>query len=745
MLAGNPKIRSKEGCMKFQPLIPLVLFSLCGPLAAQEASVEPVIDTSESTLEPIVVESADPAPVAIPPRLSGRPVSPTTPPVVVTPTLEIMPVAAAPFSVDLISDQDIRQRFGRTIPEMLNETPGVFVQKTAHGQGSPFIRGFTGYRNLALIDGIRLNNSAFRDGPNQYWNTIDPYSIRSLELVKGQGSVLYGSDAIGGTINALTARPVYAESGFLNASRVYGRLSSAEESYTGRFETSVSETDKYGFLFGFTGKDYGDLRTGGQQDNPKTGYDEWDLDIKSEVFLNEDTRLTFLHQQIHLNDAWRTHSTIFGVPFRGSTIGDDQRRSLDQDRYLTYVQLEGTPGGAIDHYLFSVNHQRQSEEQFRLRSIADGRSEIQGFDVDTYGLLAQFSSDTDLGYLTYGASYYLDTVASFRNNFAANGAFTAASIQGPVPDNSRYHLADVFLQDKIELGDRLDLWLGGRATYAEAEIGRGENPLTGEPFSATDDWTSTVGSGRFVYDLSEDKTFSAFGGVSEGFRAPNLSDLSRLDLARSGELEMPSTGLKPEEFTSFEIGLRAERERTRASVAYYYTEIEGLIIGSRTGRIIDGAFEVTKLNSGDGYVHGFEFEAEQGLTDELTLFGWLSWQDGDLEAGGVREPISRLMPFTAEAGIRWTGLDGALRVELLAIGADRQDHLPLRDQLDTQRIPPGGTPGYVIGTLRGAWQVNDGLTLTAGLENFTDEAYRVHGSGINGAGRNFLFGAEWTF
>jgi len=48
------------------------------------------------------------------------------------------------------------------------------VQKTSQGQGSPFIRGFTGFRTLFLIDGIRLNNSAFRDGPNQYWNTVDP-------------------------------------------------------------------------------------------------------------------------------------------------------------------------------------------------------------------------------------------------------------------------------------------------------------------------------------------------------------------------------------------------------------------------------------------------------------------------------------------------------------------------------------------------------------------------------------------
>lgn len=78
------------------------------------------------------------------------------------------------------------QRQVRTTPESLRDLPGVMVQKTGHGQGSPYIRGFTGFRTLFLIDGIRLNNSTFRDGPNQYWNTVDPLSVGSLELVKGR-------------------------------------------------------------------------------------------------------------------------------------------------------------------------------------------------------------------------------------------------------------------------------------------------------------------------------------------------------------------------------------------------------------------------------------------------------------------------------------------------------------------------------------------------------------------------------
>jgi outer membrane receptor protein involved in Fe transport len=278
-LAATPRIESKETMARrlivFTPLF-VSLAAFCAPIQAQENA--PV----ESTLDPIVITGNAPVPTPAPVFLADAE-SRLDVPLVVTPTREVAPVTSSPYAVATLSDDDIVDRLGRSLPELLNETPSVMVQKTAHGQGSPFIRGFTGYRNLALIDGVRLNNSTFRDGPNQYWNTIDPYSLRSVELVKGQGSVLHGSDAIGGTLNALTARPVYGASGFLTGGRAFGRWSSAEQSYTGRVEGYASEADSYGFLFGFTGKDYGDLHTAGQGENPNSGYDEWErnqLDVE---------------------------------------------------------------------------------------------------------------------------------------------------------------------------------------------------------------------------------------------------------------------------------------------------------------------------------------------------------------------------------------------------------------------------------------------------------------------------------
>ena len=109
-----------------------------------------------------------------------------------------------PFATSVLSAASLDTRQPRTLPIALEEQPGLMVQKTSSAQGAPYIRGFTGFRTLLLIDGIRLNNSVFREGPNQYWGTVDPLSLARLELVKGPASVLYGSDAVGGTV-----RPVY--------------------------------------------------------------------------------------------------------------------------------------------------------------------------------------------------------------------------------------------------------------------------------------------------------------------------------------------------------------------------------------------------------------------------------------------------------------------------------------------------------------------------------------------------------
>ena len=100
------------------------------------------------------------------------------------------------------------------------------MQQTNLGGGSPFLRGLTGYHTLILIDGIRLNNSTFRSGPNQYLNTIDPLLINHVEVMKGQGSVPYGSDALGGTILLSSKSPDFSVTGNKLKGSLYGKYMS---------------------------------------------------------------------------------------------------------------------------------------------------------------------------------------------------------------------------------------------------------------------------------------------------------------------------------------------------------------------------------------------------------------------------------------------------------------------------------------------------------------------------------------
>jgi hemoglobin/transferrin/lactoferrin receptor protein len=633
-----------------------------------------------------------------------------------------------PYSTDEVSAEQIERRSYRTTPQALRDIPGVMVQETAHGQGSPYIRGFTGFRNLFLIDGIRLNNSVFRDGPNQYWNTVDPFSVERLEVVKGPSSVLYGSDAIGGTVNAVTKSP-YGMGG-----RILYRYADAESSHMGRAEGSASLWDgRGGLLVGGSLKELGDLEGGESVGTmPETGYDERDLDVKIDRLIGDDKRLVLAHQRVRQYDVPRTHKTIYSQSWKGTTLGSDLKRDLDQSRDLTYAQLQG------ESSMVSLSWHEQGEERHRIKG--SGATEEQGFDVGTLGVLAQHSTESGVGRLTYGFDYYRDEVDSFSS---------ANPIQGPVADDAAYDQLGVFLQDELDASDALTFIFGARFNYAAADANRVSDPVSGLPISIDEEWSALVGSARFLYRITEE-TWNLFGGISQGFRAPNLSDLTRFDSARTNEFEIPSPDLDPEHYLTVELGVKTEQADVTAEVSVFYTDIRDQIVRFPTGNTnAAGEFEITKDNVGDGHVYGAELGAAWTFYPEWTLFGNAAYLEGQVEtyptSAQVRteEVIDRLLPLRAQAGVRWEQ-DGTW-VEALGMYAVDADRLSTRDQGDTSRIPPGGTPAYAVLHVHAGIRVNENIELHAGVDNVFDEDYRVHGSGQNMPGRNIIVGAGVSF
>jgi outer membrane receptor protein involved in Fe transport len=236
---------------------------------------------------------------------------------------------------------------------------------------------------------------------------------------------------------------------------------------------------------------------------------------------------------------------------------------------------------------------------------------------------------------------------------------------------------------------------------------------------------------------------SIFTGVSEAFRAPNLSDMTKMGDFGGGTSE-PSAGIDPEHFTSYEFGINYTPSWGRLALTTYYTQGDDII--SRPQKPTP-----TGSNAGSSDLYGFEFMADYYLTETLTLFGNISYVHGEEESFVDRDTtnglgdfyISKMPPLSGQIGIRYEKND-RLWIECFVDMASKQDHLSPNDK-DDNRIPPGGTPGYATVTLRGGYKFNHGTQLSVALENIGDIDYRIHGSGLNEPGRNLVITLQQTF
>jgi hemoglobin/transferrin/lactoferrin receptor protein len=659
----------------------------------------------------------------------------------------------APALVKQIDQAELKRDLVRTVPEALRYEQGVAVQKTSNGQGSPIIRGFTGNRTLAQIDGIRYNHSAYRDGPNEYFALIDPLALASIELVQGPGSVLSGSDAVGGTLNLHTQQADWrgehsgTEGQNFAQGSLFGRWHSAEQSYTGRLDYSLGQAHQWGLHLGGSWRDFGNLIDADLGEQLNTGYQTRSYDARLDVALNANWTLTLAHQALWQDDSWRTHATIFGQSFAQSEIGSDLRRVTDYQRSLSYIRLRGEDlQGWASTAQLTLSYQTLDEDSDRIRS--NRVQELSNLGIGILGIDAKFTSSLSEGTLTWGADYYEDRVDTARVDI--DGIEQLRRVQGPVGDDAEYRNAGVYAQyDRKLFGQRTHVYVGGRFSYLEATVGRFEDPLTGGAASLAEQWSQAIGSFRLVQQLDQAALWNAFGSVAQAFRAPNLGDLTRLGASRSDEIESAAAGLEPERFITYELGLRYSSEKLRFATAVYHTQIQDYITTTPTGRIIDQQRQVTKQNSSSGFVQGATGELEWDLLDQWTFFGGLSWTNGeaDVFSGSsiAREPLSRIPPLTGSYGLRWRNADDRLTAEFIGQTAARADRLNSADLEDTQRIPPGGTPSYTLLSLRLSYKATENLTLFAGVENLLDQPYRVHGSGTNEPGRGATLGARFTF
>lgn len=656
-----------------------------------------------------------------------------------------------PFAINHIDKQRLNQ--ARNLTEALQGLPGISVQKTANGQGSPFIRGFTGYRTLALIDGIRYNNSVYRDGPNEYFSLIDSQSITSLETINGPAATLYGSDAIGGSLNLHTASSSFEEEtgAFINGQQKV-RWASAEDSLISRTQIDLGQGEKWGLLLGLSYKDFGNVRAADLGELPQTGYREQAMDGRFDTSFGENWTFTAVHHDLNQDDVWRTHSTIFSRSFEGTAVGDDLHRSKDQQRKLSYIKLKGNAlAPKLQQLDISISQQQWQEDGDRIKS--NGQEIIEYFDSLMDGVDVQLQSHIGSAQWLYGFDYYRDNVDTSRREYKADGSVDKIAIQGPVGDDSRFSQFGSFVQLQQPLNPQWKVLLGTRYSIVRASVGRFKSPDTGLPSAYAQQWDNLSSSLKISWEKPDD-TLQAWFGISQAFRAPNIADLSRFGKSRSNEIESAATGLEPEKFINTEIGLLLKTGSAHLQLNAFYTEIDNYITSTPTGKIVDSLIQVSKSNSGSGYVSGVEFKAQLDISTQWHGEINGSWQYGEQwlpssasneSSNSIKSPFSRSMPVSGSISLNWSSTDYLSSIDFSILHSNKANRLSAADRQDSERIPINGTPAYTVLNIRAKHQLTPSLMLNMELNNVSDEAYRSHGSGSNEPGHGLVLGFDWRF
>lgn len=620
-----------------------------------------------------------------------------------------------PRAVSVVTRADLDARLPGTTPDALMDTAGVLVQKTNLGAGAPYVRGLVGNQILVLVDGVRLNNATYRFGPNQYLGTVDPDLLSRIEVVRGPGSVLYGSDAIGGVINLVTRAPEFSAGGWTRALESRAGISAGAVEQRGRLGFSLA-SPSVAVRGGVSAHNVGDMRAGGSRGTlSPSGFGEAAGDLALAARLAPGHLLTATLQAHHQGDVPRWDQVVQ----RGFSryAFDPQTRQLASLRYAAQAL------GWADTVAATASFQR-TDERRRIQRAGSVTDTTERDRVRTVGLSVDVQKRLSPQLvLQGGGEIYADAVSSRRIDLDTR-TDVALTRRGLYPDGATAASAALFTRA---------VWTAGRA---RAEAGTRYSSFRVSASDATfrdldvtpSAWVGQAGASVRLVGQS-----LLFGSLAQSFRAPNIDDVSTLGRFDSG-IEVPSAGLAPERGLTRELGIRARGRAVSATVVAFNTDLTDLIDRVRATYeglpVFDGQPVFQKANVGEARVTGWESELEWRAGRALVVTAHATGTRG--QALTRNEPMRRIPPVNGGVALQWRPRT-ATWAGLATRWAGRQDRLSSGDLAD-HRISPTGTPAWVTVDAFGAAPLGRRLQVTGGVRNLFDTLYRVHGSGIDAPG-----------
>lgn len=686
-----------------------------------------------------------------------------------------------PNQIEVISAKQIQRLSPQTTADALQNTGEVFVQKSQQGGGSPVLRGFEANRVLLVVDGVRMNNAIFRAGHLQNVITIDPAALDRIEVLHGAGSVIYGTDAIGGVISLFTKRPQLSMSGKTEAQLGgFLRYATANNGTTAHANFNVGGS-KWANYLAVTANDFGDLRSGTRDlkcDTCRSGkYDNFGdrpfyverVNGKDSVFTNDDPDVQKLsgYRQIDLLEKFLLVSGNFRhtLNLQFSTTTDIPRydrlterrngkaRFADwyygpQDRLLASYQLEYQANAKfVDIIRLTPAYQkvRESRHDRALNNpVRNNRME----DVSILSANLDLFKKAGEHEIRYGAEFV-------HNDLESVGVGTNVNTGAEAPITSRYPngtytTSGVYASHRWEiLGEKLILSDGLRFSTVKMDATFDPAFYFAEDLREVAQSSSSVNFNLgLVSNLPGGLRIAAM--ASSGFRNPNIDDAAKVFENVAGTLNIPNPDLKPEQVLHSELTLGYTLDNAlELSATGFVSNLTDAIATRPTtynGQSFivynsDTLAPVHSTNVAKAQVVGFSLRGKVRFAENFTLGGGIQYVEGKDKTNDV--PLDHIPPVVGNVRFGWEKGNWRAETDVLWNGWKRiADYSPSGED-NQQYATPDGMPAWQTWNVRGGWQATKHLRLQVAVENILDVNYRVFASGINGAGRNFVVGVHW--
>ncbi len=702
--------------------------------------------------------------------------------------------AEIPSHAITITRKEIQLQNPQTAADLLAQSGSVFVQKSQLGGGSPMLRGFSTNRVLLVIDGVRMNTSIFRAGNVQNALRLDANNIEVAEVLFGPGSLIYGSDAIGGVMDYHTLTPKFSNTGKAQVTgSALARFSSSSLEKTGHVDLNIG-LPKVALASSFTYSDYDDLRMGSNNGpasylrsvyqrthisydtlgtksvkdtfytNPNplsqkgTGFSQWNLSQKVSVRPADNHLLTAAFHYSQSSNVPRydrlTDFRADGTPRFAEWFYGPEQWMMGQLKYL-YSRPNKAFNDMKVNVAYQQNKESRNDRQYNNRWLRRQRETVHGITANI-DFNKQFEKVLTL---YYGVEAVYNKNISKADRLDVRMDTTQRFTQ-------RYPNADwqsyaAYITAKVKLGEKVILNGGIRYNHflIDAQF---DTTLFKLPFAKSNN-SFGAATGAAGITILPSATWKLFANFSTGFRAPNIDDIGKLFETAPGILVVPNKNVMPEYSLNSEIGIekRFGQFATIYVGGYYNYLLNALTLApfqieGQDSLFFNGQNNSIRAiqNSSNAFVWGIQTTVKFDFGKGFGAFATYNFQTGReklvIENKEQSYPMRHVAPMFGTVHFTYQKKRAAIDLYADFSGKIKPENLAVRTLENPTLFPIDElgnlySPAWYTLNIKASYDITTYLTLNAGVENMTDQRYRTYSSGIAASGVNFLVGLRGRF